>query len=95
MDNHPNFELIRHDVTIPISLEGQNMASCMSCITINYCANPIKTSKQVFLEHTICCRRGNARFLMASTSEIYGNPEVHPQPETYRISKSYWDKKLL
>ena len=85
--NHPNFELIRHDVTIPISLEVDRIwhLACPAS-PINYQKNPIKTSKTSFLgtyNMLGLARRVNARFLMASTSEIYGNPEVHPQPETY------------
>lgn len=88
--NHPNFELIIHDVTIPISLEV-NRIWHLACPAspINYQKNPIKTSKTSFLgtyNMLDLARRVKARFLMASTSEIYGDPEVHPQPESYNGS---------
>ena len=85
--NHPDFELIHHDVTIPISLEVDRIwhLACPAS-PINYQKNPIKTSKTSFLgtyNMLGLARRVKARFLMASTSEIYGDPEVHPQPESY------------
>ena len=89
-NNHPNFELIRHDVTIPITLEVDRIwhLACPAS-PINYQKNPIKTSKTSFLgtyNMLGLARRVNARFLMASTSEVYGDPEIHPQPETYNGS---------
>ena len=88
--NHPKFELIRHDVTIPISLEVDRIwhLACPAS-PINYQKNPIQTSKTSFLgtyNMLDLAKRVKARFLMASTSEIYGDPEVHPQPESYNGS---------
>ena len=85
---HPRFELIRHDVTQPIQLEVDRVwhLACPASPE-SYQYNPIKTSKTSFLgtyNMLGLARRVKAKFLLASTSEIYGDPEVHPQPETYR-----------
>ena len=85
---HPNFELIRHDVTDPIRLEVDRIwhLACPAS-PIHYQTNPIKTAKTSFLgtyNMLGLARRVKARFLLASTSEVYGDPEVHPQPENYR-----------
>jgi UDP-glucuronate decarboxylase len=85
---HPGFELIRHDVTEPILLEVDRIwhLACPASPRY-YQANPIKTAKTSFLgtyNMLGLARRVGARLLMASTSEVYGDPEVHPQPESYR-----------
>ena len=85
---HPKFELIRHDVTEPIKLEVDRIwhLACPAS-PIHYQHNPIKTAKTSFLgtyNMLGLARRVKARFLLASTSEVYGDPEVHPQPESYR-----------
>jgi len=85
---HCNFELIRHDVTEPIRLEIDRIwhLACPAS-PVHYQYNPIKTAKTSFLgtyNMLGLARRVNARLLLASTSEVYGDPEVHPQPETYR-----------
>ena len=87
---NPLFELIRHDVTEPITLEVDRIwhLACPAS-PIHYQFNPIKTSKTSFLgtyNMLGLARRVGARLLMASTSEIYGDPEVHPQPESYKGS---------
>jgi len=87
---NPRFELIRHDVTEPIQLEVDRVwhLACPAS-PVSYQYNPIKTSKTSFLgtyNMLGLARRVKARFLMASTSEVYGDPEVHPQPESYRGS---------
>ena len=86
--NNPNFELIRHDITKPITLEV-NKIWHLACPAspIHYQFNPIKTAKTSFLgtyNMLGMAKRVGAKFLLASTSEIYGDPEIHPQPETYR-----------
>ena len=86
--SNPRFELIRHDVTEPIQLEVDRIwhLACPAS-PVSYQYNPIKTSKTSFLgtyNMLGLARRVKARFLLASTSEIYGDPEVHPQPESYR-----------
>ena len=88
--NHPNFEIIRHDVTEPIQLEVDKIwhLACPAS-PVHYQANPIKTSKTIFLgtyNMLGLARRVGADFLLASTSEIYGDPEVHPQHEEYKGS---------
>ncbi len=88
--NHPNFEIIRHDVTDSIQLEVDRIwhLACPAS-PVHYQSNPIKTSKTIFLgtyNMLGLARRVGADFLLASTSEIYGDPEINPQPETYRGS---------
>jgi len=84
---HPRFELIRHDVTEPILLEVDwifNLACPASPIHYQY--NPVKTIKVNVLGalHMLgLAKRVRARIMQASTSEIYGDPEVHPQKEEY------------
>jgi len=85
---HPRFELIRHDVTEPIRLEVDRIwhLACPAS-PVHYQHNPIKTAKTSFLgtyNMLGLARRVGARLLLASTSEVYGDPEVHPQPESYR-----------
>ena len=84
---HPRFELIRHDVTEPIKLEVDRIwhLACPASL-IHYQFNPVKTAKTSFLgtyNMLGLARRVGARLLLASTSEVYGDPEVHPQPESY------------
>lgn len=83
-----NFELIRHDVTHPIYLEVDEIYN-LACPAApgHYQYNPIKTIKTSILGAINVlglAKRTGARVLHASTSEIYGDPDVHPQPETYR-----------
>lgn len=85
---HASFELIRHDVTEPIRLEVDRIwhLACPAS-PVHYQSNPIKTAKTSFLgtyNMLGLARRLGARLLLASTSEVYGDPEVHPQPESYR-----------
>ena len=86
--DHPRFEFIRHDVTEPIKLEVDRIwhLACPAS-PINYQTNPVKTAKTSFLgtyNMLGLSRRVKARLLLASTSEVYGDPTVHPQPESYR-----------
>jgi len=84
---NPRFELIRHDITEPILLEVDRIYN-LACPAspIHYQFNPVKTIKTSVIG-TInmlgLAKRIKARILQASTSEIYGDPEVHPQPEEY------------
>ena len=85
---NPRFELIRHDVTEPIRLEVDRIwhLACPAS-PVHYQHNPIKTAKTSFLgtyNMLGLARRVGARLLFASTSEVYGDPDVHPQPESYR-----------
>jgi UDP-glucuronate decarboxylase len=86
--NKPNFELIRHDVIHPLWLEVDQIYH-LACPAApgHYQYNPIKTMKTSVMGAINLlgmARRCRARILFASTSEVYGDPEVHPQPESYR-----------
>lgn len=86
--NHPYFELIRHDVTEPIKLEVDQIYH-LACPAspVHYQYNPVKTIKTNVMGtlHMLgLAKRIKARLLLASTSEVYGDPDVHPQPEEYR-----------
>ncbi|MGB8702201.1 MAG: UDP-glucuronic acid decarboxylase family protein [Thermosynechococcaceae cyanobacterium] len=86
--NHPNFELIRHDVTDPVRLEVDQIYH-LACPAspVHYQYNPVKTIKTNVMGtlHALgLAKRVKARFLLASTSEVYGDPEIHPQTEDYR-----------
>tara|TARA_Y100001934_G_C12372161_1_gene787012 strand:- start:1483 stop:2361 length:879 start_codon:yes stop_codon:yes gene_type:complete len=84
----PRFEFVRHDVVDPFKAEVDwifNLACPAS--PVHYQFNPIKTVKTSVMGAINCLglsKRVKARVLQASTSEIYGDPEVHPQPESYR-----------
>ncbi len=85
---NPYFEFIRHDITKPILLEVDQIYH-LACPAspVHYQYNPIKTVKTNVvgtLNMLGLAKRVKARFLLASTSEVYGDPEVHPQPEEYR-----------
>ncbi|MBR0053915.1 MAG: SDR family oxidoreductase [Bacteroidales bacterium] len=84
---NPNFELIRHDVIQPIYLEVDEIYN-LACPAspIHYQYNPIKTVKTSVMgaiNMLGLAKRINAKILQASTSEIYGDPNLHPQPEEY------------
>ena len=83
-----NFELIRHDITQPLWLEVDEIYN-LACPAApgHYQYNPIKTMKTSVMGAINLlgmARRCRAKILQASTSEVYGDPEVHPQPEHYR-----------
>ncbi len=85
---NPYFEFIRHDVTEPLYVEVDQIYN-LACPAspIHYQANPVKTTKtSVYgaLNMLGLAKRVGARILQASTSEVYGDPEIHPQPESYR-----------
>jgi len=85
---NPNFELIRHDVVDPFKFEVDQIYN-LACPAspVHYQYNPIKTVKTSVMGAINClglAKRVGARILQASTSEVYGDPEVHPQPESYR-----------
>jgi len=85
--NNPYFELIRHDVTAPFFIEADeiyNLACPASPIHYQYNAiKTVKTSVMGAINMLGLAKRVNAKVLQASTSEVYGDPLVHPQPETY------------
>ena len=85
-----NFELIKHDVIHPISLEVDRIwhLACPAS-PVHYQSNPIKTAKTSFLgtlNMLGLAKKNKAQILMASTSEVYGDPEIHPQKESYKGS---------
>ncbi|MBT5338683.1 SDR family oxidoreductase [Candidatus Falkowbacteria bacterium] len=85
--SHENFEFIRHDITNPIWLEVDQIYN-LACPAspVHYQYNPIKTIKTCVsgaINMLGLAKRVNARILQASTSEVYGNPSVHPQTESY------------
>ena len=84
---HPNFEVIRHDVTFPLYLEVDQIYN-LACPAspIHYQYDPVQTTKTSVhgaINMLGLAKRVNARILQASTSEVYGDPEVHPQTEDY------------
>mgnify|MGYP000602307073 FL=1 len=88
MLENPNFEFIRHDITEPLYVEVDQIYN-LACPASppHYQYNPIKTAKtSVYgaINMLGLAKRVHARILQASTSEVYGDPEVHPQPESYR-----------
>jgi len=87
LDNH-YFELIRHDVTFPISLEVDEIYN-LACPASppHYQFDPVQTTKTSVIgaiNMLDLAKKCKAKILQASTSEVYGDPEVHPQPESYR-----------
>jgi UDP-glucuronate decarboxylase len=88
--NKPNFEFIRHDITFPLYLEVDEIYN-LACPAspIHYQNDPVQTTK-VNVHGAInmlgLAKRVKAKIFQASTSEVYGDPEVHPQPESYRGS---------
>ena len=87
LDN-PYFEMIRHDITEPIRIEVDQIYH-LACPAspVHYQFNPVKTVKTSMmgtLNMLGLAKRVKARFLLASTSEVYGDPDVHPQTEEYR-----------
>ena len=87
---HPRFELMRHDVTFPLYVEVDEIYN-LACPAspIHYQHDPVQTTKTSVhgaINMLGLAKRLGAKILQASTSEVYGDPEVHPQPE------SYWGK---
>jgi UDP-glucuronate decarboxylase len=85
--DHPAFELLRHDVCEPLFLEVDQIYN-LACPAspVHYQYNPVKTVKSNVmgtLNMLVLAKRVGARILQASTSEVYGDPTVHPQTESY------------
>ncbi len=86
----PYFELIRHDITFPLYVEVDEIYN-LACPAspVHYQNDPVQTTK-VNVHGSInmlgLAKRVNAKILQASTSEVYGDPDLHPQPESYRGS---------
>jgi UDP-glucuronate decarboxylase len=84
---HPNFELMRHDVTFPLYVEVDRIYN-LACPAspVHYQRDPVQTTKTSVhgaINMLGLAKRTGARILQASTSEVYGDPDVHPQPESY------------
>lgn len=85
--DHPNFEFIRHDITFPLYIEVDQIYN-LACPAspIHYKFDPVQTTK-TSVHGTInmlgLAKRIKATILQASTSEVYGDPEIHPQTESY------------
>jgi UDP-glucuronate decarboxylase len=87
LDN-PQFELMRHDVTFPLYVEVDEIYN-LACPAspVHYQHDPVQTTKTSVhgaINMLGLAKRTKAKILQASTSEVYGDPEVHPQPETYK-----------
>lgn len=85
--SHPNFELMRHDVTFPLYVEVDRIFN-LACPAspVHYQFDPVQTTKTSVhgaINMLGLAKRTKARILQASTSEVYGDPEVHPQSESY------------
>jgi UDP-glucuronate decarboxylase len=85
--SRPNFELLRHDVTFPLYVEVDQIYN-LACPAspIHYQKDPVQTTKTSIhgaINMLGLAKRTGARILQASTSEVYGDPEVHPQVESY------------
>ena len=86
LDN-PNFELVRHDITFPLYVEVDEIYN-LACPAspIHYQFDPVQTTKTSVhgsINMLGLAKRLKAKILQASTSEVYGDPQVHPQPESY------------
>jgi UDP-glucuronate decarboxylase len=87
LQDHPRFELLRHDITFPLYVEGQEIYN-LACPAspVNYQFDPVQTVKTNVhgaINMLGLARRIKAKIFQASTSEVYGDPEVHPQVEGY------------
>ncbi len=85
--DHPNFELLRHDVTFPLYVEVDQIYN-LACPAspVHYQRDPVQTTKTSVhgaINMLGLAKRTGATILQASTSEVYGDPELHPQPESY------------
>jgi len=85
--SHPNFELMRHDVTFPLYIEVNQIYN-LACPAspVHYQHDPVQTTKTSVhgaINMLGLAKRTGAKIFQASTSEVYGDPVVHPQPETY------------
>lgn len=87
LNNRANFEFIRHDITFPLYIEVDEIYN-LACPAspVHYQFDPIQTTKTAVhgaINMLGLAKRVKAKILQASTSEVYGNPSVHPQPENY------------
>ena len=85
--NNPNFELLRHDITFPLYIEANEIYN-LACPAspVHYQNNPTQTTKTIVhgsINMLGLAKRINAKIFQASTSEVYGDPAIHPQTEEY------------
>ncbi|MDK9719840.1 MAG: SDR family oxidoreductase [Rhodospirillales bacterium] len=85
---NPRFELMRHDVTFPLYVEVDEIYN-LACPAspIHYQFDPVQTTKTIVhgaINMLGLAKRTRAKIFQASTSEVYGDPDIHPQPESYR-----------
>lgn len=85
--NNPHFEIMRHDITFPLYIEVDEIYN-LACPAspIHYQHDPVQTTKTSVhgaINMLGLAKRVKAKIMQASTSEVYGNPQIHPQPETY------------
>ena len=85
--SNPKFELVRHDVTFPLYVEADQIYN-LACPAspVHYQQDPVQTTKTSVhgaINMLGLAKRVKAKILQASTSEVYGDPEIHPQPESY------------
>ena len=85
---HPNFQLIEHDIVNPIEIDNVDQIFHLACPAspVHYQFDPVKTAKTNFLgtlNMLELAKKSKARILLASTSEVYGDPLIHPQTEEY------------
>ena len=90
ISNHPYFKLLRHDVSFPLLIEVDEIYN-LACPAspLQYQLDPVQTTKTSVIgavNMLELAKRTDAKILQASTSEIYGDPEIHPQPEKYKGS---------
>ena len=104
---HPRFELMRHDVTFPLYVEVDEIYN-LACPAspVHYQFDPVQTTKTSVhgaINMLGLAKRVKAKILQASTSEVYGDPQIHPQPESYwghvnpigiRFQADFWFPKL-
>src|ERR1043166_3014093 len=86
--DHKRFELIRHDVTFPLYVEVDEIYN-LACPAspIHYQRDPVQTTKTSVhgaINMLGLAKRTRAKIFQSSTSEVYGDPDIHPQPESYR-----------
>jgi UDP-glucuronate decarboxylase len=87
LHGHPRFEMMRHDVTFPLYIEAERIFN-LACPAspVHYQFDPVQTTKTSVhgaINMLGLAKRVRARILQASTSEVYGDPEIHPQVESY------------
>lgn len=88
--SHPRFEFMRHDVTFPLYVEVDEIYN-LACPAspVHYQFDPVQTTKTSVMgaiNMLGLAKRVKAKILQASTSEVYGDPEIHPQTESYKGS---------